>query len=70
MVEQVTIPDGKTLKLGMEDERVPLLRQRLGVAAPEIPEGATDATVDITDDVVADMITTGKGTPKPSPTLR
>ena len=33
-VEQVTIPDGKTLKLGMEDERVPLLRQRLGVAAP------------------------------------
>ena len=49
-IEQVTIPDGKTLKLGMEDERVPLLRQRLGVAAPEIPEGATDATVDITYD--------------------
>src|SRR5690606_11062299 len=38
------------LKLGMDDERVPLLRQRLGVAAPEIPEGATDATVDITYD--------------------
>lgn len=50
VVEQVTIPDGKTLKLGMEDERVPLLRQRLGVAAPEIPEGATDAKVDITYD--------------------
>jgi murein L,D-transpeptidase YcbB/YkuD len=50
VVEQVTIPDGKTLKLGMEDERVPLLRQRLGVAAPEIPEGATDAKVDLTYD--------------------
>jgi|EndMetStandDraft_2_1072991.scaffolds.fasta_scaffold12677_2 murein L,D-transpeptidase YcbB/YkuD len=50
VVEQVSIPDGKTLKLGMEDERVPLLRQRLGVAAPEIPEGATDAKVDITYD--------------------
>ncbi len=49
-IEQVTIPEGKTLKLGMEDERVPLLRQRLGVAAPDIPEGATDATVDITYD--------------------
>ncbi|MEO7223585.1 MAG: L,D-transpeptidase family protein [Devosia sp.] len=56
-VEQVTIPDGKTLKLGMEDERVPLLRQRLGVAAPEIPEGATDAVVDITyDQALADAI--------------
>jgi murein L,D-transpeptidase YcbB/YkuD len=50
VVEQVTIPDGKPLKLGMEDERVPLLRQRLGVAAPEIPEGATDAKVDLTYD--------------------
>jgi Skp family chaperone for outer membrane proteins len=28
---------------------------------------SADATVDITDDVVADMITSGKGTPKPSP---
>lgn len=56
-VEQVTIPDGKTLKLGMEDERVPLLRQRLGVAAPDIPEGATDAVVDITyDQALADAI--------------
>lgn len=57
VVEQVSIPDGKTLKLGMEDERVPLLRQRLGVAAPEIPEGATDATVDITyDQALVDAI--------------
>jgi murein L,D-transpeptidase YcbB/YkuD len=57
VVEQVTIPDGKTLKLGMEDERVPLLRQRLGVAAPEIPEGATDAVVDITyDQALVDAI--------------
>ena len=38
-VEQITIPDGKVLKLGMKDERVPLLRTRLAVAAPEIPEG-------------------------------
>jgi len=49
-VEQVTIPDGKTLKLGMKDERVPVLRDRLAVAAPEIPEGATDAVVDTTYD--------------------
>jgi murein L,D-transpeptidase YcbB/YkuD len=49
-VEQVTIPDGKTLKLGMKDERVPLLRDRLAVAAPEIPEGAADAVVDTTYD--------------------
>lgn len=48
--ETITIPDGKTLKLGMEDERVPQLRERLAVAAPEIPEGATDAKVDITYD--------------------
>jgi len=49
-VEQITIPDGKVLKLGMKDERVPLLRTRLAVAAPEIPEGAADAVVDITYD--------------------
>ncbi len=49
-IEQITIPDGKTLKLDMDDERVPLLRTRLAVAAPEIPEGATDAVVDITYD--------------------
>jgi murein L,D-transpeptidase YcbB/YkuD len=49
-VEQISIPDGVTLRLGMEDERVPLLRTRLAVAAPEIPEGATDAQVDITYD--------------------
>ncbi|MEO6396128.1 MAG: L,D-transpeptidase family protein [Devosia sp.] len=48
--ETIIIPDGKTLKLGMQDERVPLLRERLAVAAPEIPEGATDAKVDITYD--------------------
>ena len=56
-VEQITIPDGKTLKLGMDDERVPLLRTRLAVAAPDIPEGATDAIVDITyDEALVDAI--------------
>jgi murein L,D-transpeptidase YcbB/YkuD len=56
-VEQITIPDGKVLKLGMKDERVPLLRTRLAVAAPEIPEGATDAIVDITyDQALVDAI--------------
>ncbi|HVY52131.1 MAG TPA: L,D-transpeptidase family protein [Devosia sp.] len=48
--ETITIPDGPTLKLGMKDERVPTLRERLAVPAPEIPEGATDATVDTTYD--------------------
>jgi murein L,D-transpeptidase YcbB/YkuD len=55
--ETITIPEGKTLKLGMEDERVPLLRERLAVAAPEIPEGAVDATVDITyDQALSDAV--------------
>ncbi|MBN9306056.1 MULTISPECIES: L,D-transpeptidase family protein [unclassified Devosia] len=48
--ETITIPDGPTLKLGMKDERVPTLRERLAVPAPEIPEGATDAKVDTTYD--------------------
>jgi murein L,D-transpeptidase YcbB/YkuD len=39
-IDQVEIPDGKTLKPGMTDERVPLLRQRLGVAEPDVPETA------------------------------
>jgi murein L,D-transpeptidase YcbB/YkuD len=48
--ETVTIPDGPTLKLGMKDDRVPTLRERLAVPAPEIPEGAADAKVDTTYD--------------------
>src|SRR5690606_11117162 len=47
-VEQIAIPDGVTLRLGMEDERVPLLRTRLAVAAPDIPECATESQVDVT----------------------
>lgn len=39
-IDQLPIPDGKTLKPGMTDERVPLLRQRLGVAEPDVPETA------------------------------
>jgi murein L,D-transpeptidase YcbB/YkuD len=57
VVEQVTIPAGKTLKLGMEDDRVPLLRTRLAVEAPEIPEGATEAPPDRTyDQALVDAI--------------
>jgi murein L,D-transpeptidase YcbB/YkuD len=48
--ETITIPEGKILKLGMEDDRVPTLRERLAVPAPEIPEGAANATVDTTYD--------------------
>ena len=48
--ETITIPDGPTLKLGMKDDRVPTLRERLAVPAPEIPEGASDAKVDTTYD--------------------
>ena len=48
--ETTIIPDGPTLKLGMKDERVPTLRERLAVPAPEIPEGASDAKVDTTYD--------------------
>jgi murein L,D-transpeptidase YcbB/YkuD len=58
-VEQVTVPEGPILKLGMKDERVPTLRDRLSVAAPEIPEGASDAKVDITyDAALVDAIKT------------
>ncbi|MBL8595694.1 MAG: L,D-transpeptidase family protein [Devosia sp.] len=47
----ITIPEGKLLKPGMQDERVTLLRQRLDVPEPDIPEtaGAT-VTVDINYD--------------------
>ena len=48
--ETISIPDGPTLKLGMKDDRVPSLRERLSVPAPEIPEGAADAKVDTTYD--------------------
>jgi murein L,D-transpeptidase YcbB/YkuD len=48
--ETITIPAGPTLKLGMKDDRVPTLRERLAVPAPEIPEGASDAKVDTTSD--------------------
>jgi murein L,D-transpeptidase YcbB/YkuD len=47
----VTIPDGATLKPGMKDERVTLLRQRLDVPEPDIPETAgAEAAVDISYD--------------------
>jgi murein L,D-transpeptidase YcbB/YkuD len=47
----VVIPDGPLLKPGMKDPRVTLLRQRLDLPEPEIPEtaGAT-ATADISYD--------------------
>ena len=48
--ETISVPDGPTLKLGMKDDRVPTLRERLAVPAPEIPEGAANATVDTTYD--------------------
>jgi len=47
----ITIPEGKLLKPGMQDERVTLLRQRLDVPEPDIPETAGAAvTVDINYD--------------------
>jgi L,D-transpeptidase YcbB len=41
--EQIQVAEGPLLKPGMSDERVPLLRQRLNVAAPEIGETEIDA---------------------------
>lgn len=49
--EQVKIPDGPSLKVGMLDERVPLLRQRLEVPAP------TDGNPAIYDKAVAAAVT-------------
>ena len=47
----ITIPEGKLLKPGMQDERVTLLRQRLDVPEPEIPETAgAEARADINYD--------------------
>ncbi|MDC9825026.1 L,D-transpeptidase family protein [Devosia sp. ZB163] len=47
----ITIPEGKLLKPGMQDERVTLLRQRLDVPEPEIPETAgAEAKADINYD--------------------
>jgi L,D-transpeptidase YcbB len=47
----VTIPDGPLLRPGNKDERVTLLRQRLDVPEPEIPETAgAEAAADITYD--------------------
>jgi murein L,D-transpeptidase YcbB/YkuD len=59
----VTIPEGVTLKPGMKDERVTLLRQRLNVPEPDIPEtaGAT-ATADINyDDALVEAVKTFQG---------
>src|SRR5690606_14081245 len=50
------IPDGPLLRLGAADERVTLLRQRLDVPEPEIPETAgAEAAADLTygEDLVA-----------------
>ncbi|MHB1110611.1 MAG: L,D-transpeptidase family protein [Devosia sp.] len=54
----VTIPDGPLLKPGMKDERVTLLRQRLDLPEPEIPETAgASAVADITyDDALVDAL--------------
>jgi murein L,D-transpeptidase YcbB/YkuD len=49
----VTIPEGPMLRPGMQDDRVTLLRQRLDVPEPEIPETASSdaqAKVDINYD--------------------
>ena len=47
----ISIPDGPLLRPGMQDERVTLLRQRLNVPEPEIPETAgAEAQADITYD--------------------
>lgn len=54
----ITIPEGPLLKPGMTDERVTLLRQRLDLPEPEIPETA-GATVqpDITyDEALVDAV--------------
>lgn len=54
-----SIPDGPLLRPGMRDDRVTLLRQRLNVPEPEIPETAgTAAVADITyDGVLAQAVT-------------
>jgi murein L,D-transpeptidase YcbB/YkuD len=55
----VTIPDGPLLKPGKKDERVTLLRQRLDVPEPEIPETAgEEAVADITyDEALVEAVT-------------
>lgn len=59
----VTIPEGVTLKPGMKDDRVTLLRQRLDVPEPDIPETAgAAATVDINyDDALVEAVKAFQG---------
>ncbi len=59
----ITIPEGVTLKPGMKDERVTLLRQRLDVPEPDIPETAgADAKVDINyDKALVEAVKTFQG---------
>lgn len=42
--EPVMVPEGKTLRLGMNDPRVPLIRKRLGI---DLPEAAGNAYNDV-----------------------
>ena len=50
--ERIVVPDGRLLKPGESDERVPLLRARLGVAL------APDADPDVYDDALVDAVKT------------
>ncbi len=43
---QVVVPDGKALKLGVTDERVPILRARLEVATPSADPETFDEALD------------------------
>lgn len=45
----IIIPEGPTLKLGMSDPRVPLLRQRLKVAPPAVTPAPTPVSADASD---------------------
>lgn len=42
--EQITVPSGPLLRPGRSDKRVPIIRERLGVAAPVNAEGVADPT--------------------------
>jgi L,D-transpeptidase YcbB len=54
--QPVVIPDGKTLKLGMRDERVPLLRQRLKLPAVEDDIEVYDAELETSIEAFQDEL--------------
>lgn len=54
--QQITVPDGKVIKPGKSDPRVPVLRERLGVAVPKLEDGTLDTENLVYDEILVAAI--------------